>query len=194
MTLAEAPTLAERLTAAQLEVETLDRASGVAALDGEPFDHAALAMARANVDAIVAAEREARSRDADTAASEQAARRTQAALEARQALSDYTAATKAAHTATVALVASIKAALASADTIRRSALAAGGKPVGAAEENEVRRVISRLIAGDLVPVVGNRFGDLRYPSVELRASWTAYTDKYIAPAIEAAIARGQACV
>jgi hypothetical protein len=186
--------LPERLAAARLEVEALERAGGAAVLDGKAADPAALNAARANVEALLAAELEGERRAAASASERAAERRAEAAEEARQALADYTEATLLAEGATKALAAALRAAQTTAKTLQRAALAAGGGPIGGLEDPEVRRTLSRLIVGELVKVAHPRgFGDIKWPSVPA-PDWSMHTTKYIGPAVAAAIERGKSYV
>lgn len=193
MTVTDAPSLSDRLNAARLTLGTLERESGAAALDGAAIDHSAVNAARAAVDALEQAMLEADRRTNAANAEQLAERRAKAAQEAREGLAAYETATTAAETATKALTSSLGALLAAAKTISKNAIAAGGKPITAVEESEVARTFSRLIVAELVRVGSiGRFGDLKYPSVPHGVAWSEHIEKFIQPAVEAAIERGTA--
>lgn len=186
--LAAAPTLHDRLNTARLTVAALERASGAAALDSQPVDHTAINAARAEVESLEQAEHEAHRRAAHADANLRAAERSQAAQGAREALSAYSAAVTRGEAATVALAGELANIDTAAATLRKCFLVmARGLPINL-EAAEMRRTLSRLVIGELVKVGSPQgYGDFKWPSVPRDQVWLEHVEKYIQPAVLAAI-------
>ena len=180
--------LSDRLNAARLAVATLERENGAAALDGGTIDPLPLSSARANLEALEEAEREAGRRQSSADAILRAGEREQAAQEAREALTAYTAALGRCETYARDLVGELKSVEDAATTLRRAHSVIGRRePVGLSAAL-VRTTLSRLFIGEVVQVMGvpSGYGDLRFPSVP-KPMWAEHVEKHLQPAVEAAI-------
>ena len=185
------PTLQERRTTAVATLATLEREQGIALLDGQDFDHSAIAATRALICALDAAEVESKRRHEAEAEMQRAAVREKAAQEARAALTAYSAAVARCEVSTKALVADLKAMRDSAATLRGTTLVLGGRLPVPLEEGAIDTVMSRLLVGELQAVAHpSGYGVIKWVSAARDPDWTETIVKHITPAIEASIAKG----
>ena len=181
-------TLQDRISAARLSVEALERENGTTALDGGKIDPLPLSSARANLEALEEAEREVGRRQSSADAILRAGERERGARDAREALTAYTAALGRCETYARDLAGELKAVEDAAAALRQACSVIGRRqPVGL-DEALVRTTLSRLFIGEMVRVtsVPSGYGDLRFPSVP-KPMWAEHVEKHLQPAIEAAI-------
>lgn len=181
-------TLQDRISAARLSVEVLERENGSTALDGGKIDPLPLSSARANLEALEEAEREVGRRQSSADAILHADEREQAARAAREGLATYTAALGRCETCARGFAGELKAVEDAAAALRRAYSFIGRRePVGLSAAL-VRTTLSRLFIGEVVRVtsVPSGYGDLRFPSVP-KPKWAEHVEKHLQPAIEAAI-------
>ena len=183
----DTPTLADRLTTARLERDTLERDTGAAVLDGKPVDPLAVSAARATVDALEAAETETVRRDRAAKDSQKAVERAEARKALAESLGDYTAAVERAEAAATAMVDAFKDVEQHAGRMRGHYRVLGRVPPGLLDPYEMRDAHSRMLGTKLKPLTGQMcFGVLEWSGFEV-ADWTEYARNSVGRAVEPAI-------
>ncbi len=187
MTLADAPTLADRLNTARLELDTLERDAGAAVLDDRPVDPVAVSAARASVDALVAAETEAVRRDRTVQDSQRAVERAEARKALGVSLADYIAAVERAEGAAGGLVDALKDADVHAGRMREQYRVLGRVPPGLLDPYELRNTHSRMLGTKLKPLTGQmQFGVLEWSGFPV-TDWTEHARNSVGRAVEPTI-------
>ena len=185
MSEADAPTLADRLVAARLELDALERASGAAVLDGRTVDPLAISAARANVEALEAAELEDTRRQRAVGEAQRAIERAEARRALGEALGGYVDAIERAEIAGKAMVEAFRDADQQAGRMRGYYRAIERVPFGTLDERSMADVHSRMLATTLKTLTGQaRFGVMRWNSCLAVPHWADHTRKTIVVAVQ----------
>ncbi|API58747.1 hypothetical protein BSL82_04975 [Tardibacter chloracetimidivorans] len=179
--------LADRRMALSVELDELEAAQGAAVLDGKPFDPATISAKRSELAAIDAAEAENTRRERVAAAAVQAERRAAIRDEMKVSLAGYEDALVRAQRAAKALAEAVGDARTRARELNRQAGSYGMKTPVAVDPHNVETVLSRLIAGELLPVASpSGFGVMSWISVP-SPEWSTEYEKSIRPVFQAVI-------
>lgn len=185
MSEADAPTLADRLVAARLELDTLERASGAAVLDGQTVDPLAISAARANVEALEAAELEDTRRQRAVGEAQRAIERAEARRGLSESLGGYVDAIERAEIAATAMVEAFRDAEKQAGRMRGYYRAIERVPFGTLDDRSMTDLHSRMLATILKTLTGQaRFGVMHWNSCLSVPHWADHTRKTIVVAVQ----------
>jgi hypothetical protein len=156
---------ADRRSAAAERITALRREAGIAALDGTPFDHAALAAAEAEYQALGAAEGEQTRRDRAAAGEAENARSAAMRTKLAKMGRHYLAAIDRAEAATLEQAHGLRDAMSAAEQIVALCRALGMPIPSALMAHTLERRLMVRMAVSLRPLTGRsrQFGGIQYP-------------------------------
>ena len=188
MTLADAPTLIDRINEARARIEALERASGAAVLDAKPVPVEELNAARANLAALEAADAEDGRRRSAAEAAGRAVEHAEARRVLEGCLGDYTAAVERAESSAKAMVEAFADMGLHAGRMRGHYRVLGKKLPNSLEANQVTDDQSRMLRTVLLPIARpSGFGCMKWNSAITVPDWTAHARKVVGVPVQSII-------